>query len=346
MTRKALLFVATGALLLVAASSTVPWAVDVPTVVTAPFSAGDPLLMTGPPEGGGATMGSIDIYQLGVGGQVVLELGSTAIDGPGADLVVYENPFYVIGQGTAAWIECVTVEVSSDASHWARFPTRYDGPVGPFKNGALFLGNETRHYRGFAGVMPAAADPAVGIDPFDLVAGGGDAFDLVDLANDPAVLAGDVDLEAVRYVRLTDVEGGVTQDDAGSPVWDCGDAFAASADVDAVAVLNSTVDIAGTAGRPRVELSLQEFGGQQFVILELGDTDGLWTIQAGITASGDGFPVDFYTELLPLFVLLGVDSESAVLAAGPVPPDLQPVLLKVAVEDFTGQKAGDALYLP
>ena len=60
-----------------------PYVEQVTSVVPGVQPAGDPVLMFGPPVGGGALAGSTDTYTLGQGGQVVVELGARAADGPG-----------------------------------------------------------------------------------------------------------------------------------------------------------------------------------------------------------------------------------------------------------------------
>lgn len=347
-TRKITVLLAAAALAVAAGlGSAIPYASEVTSVTPGPFAAGDTLAMIGAPTGAGLFDGTFDVYQLGVGGRVVLKLGQIMGDGPGTDLVVYENPFYVQGEFGTAWVECATVAVSSDGVTFARFPTSYSGPPGPFQVGGLFLGSLVTRYRGFAGVNPVSAHPASGgVDPKDIPFGGGDCFDLADLADHPDVLSGAVDLFSIRYVELVDVEAGVATDDAGVKVWDCGNPMFACADIDAVAAINTLVDAAGLNGRPWLDLRLEEHFGMSFIILELGDPQGLWTIVPGITASAFGFSVDFYANLLQYFVLLSVDDQSATLAAGPVPPDLMPIELRIGVVDPTGLRAGDALHLP
>ena len=318
-----------------------PYASDVITVVTAPSASGDPLQMTGPPEGEGLYVGSDDVYQLGGGGQVVLELGAAAADKPGTDLIIYENPFLILsGTDSETWVEAVTVEVSSNSFDWAAFPTSFAGTPGPY---GLFQGVPRHWYRGFAGVSPFAAAPLMGVDPADVVAGGGDVFDLADLRDDPLVIAELVDLEEIKYVRLTDVAAGVAMDTAGNIVWDCGSPTFAGADIDAVFVTNSG-DIS-TVGRPWVELSMEEFPNGTYMVLEMGDPDGLWDIIPAITASSNGQAGSFYN-LIKFFTILELDDHHVRMAAGPVIPQLPPTQFRVGVTDGTGQKSGDAVYVP
>ena len=63
---------------------------------------GLPHIVLGPPHGAGAGMGSLDVLSLGRGGDIVLELGLLLVDGPGVDLLVFENPFGTFGR-RGAW---------------------------------------------------------------------------------------------------------------------------------------------------------------------------------------------------------------------------------------------------
>jgi hypothetical protein len=107
-------------------------------------------------------------------------------------------------------------------------------------------------YTGLAGVRPVLTTLPFGPAPLDVVHAGGDAFDLVDLANDPQVLAGAVDLSQVRYVRLTDIDTGTVLDDFGTAIWDR-HRYPASADDAVIGVNNNsngTGPVAGGFRRP------------------------------------------------------------------------------------------------
>src|SRR5262249_7712430 len=53
-----------------------------------------PGVVLGPPYGGGRTTGSTDTLSLGTGGSIELGFGNLVVyDGPGPDLIVFENPF-------------------------------------------------------------------------------------------------------------------------------------------------------------------------------------------------------------------------------------------------------------
>jgi hypothetical protein len=153
-----------------------------------------PDIVLGAPEGKGDGAGSLDVVSLGEFGTVVLGFDGPIVDGPGPDFVVYENPF-------VGWIETGEVAVSSDGENWHSFDCDPEDP--------------DQNYVGCAGVNPVFANSDNVIDPFDLEATGGDAFDLADLGIDEAV-----------YIRITD--SGLNDNNGA----------AGGFDLDAIAVLN------------------------------------------------------------------------------------------------------------
>jgi hypothetical protein len=163
-----------------------------------------PDVVLGPPQGGGTGAGSTDVCSLGCGGSIVVELGVRAVDGPGPDLIVFENAFETGAGGVFA--EPGEVSVSADGVEWRTFECVLDGEP------AL---------AGCAGVTPVLANPDNGLDPTDPAVAGGDAFDLAD-----------VGLPAARFVRILDRTG----DYYGSTPW-C-TAPKGGFDLDAVSVVN------------------------------------------------------------------------------------------------------------
>lgn len=124
-----------------------------------------PGVVLGPPSGGGDTAGSTDVVSLGRAGVIELEFTDfLAIDGPGVDLLVFENGF-------RGFLEKGEVAVSEDGVEWRDFVC--DG--------------------GCAGLHPVYANPANGISATDPAVAGGDGFDLAD-----------VGLTRVRFVRVSD----------------------------------------------------------------------------------------------------------------------------------------------
>ncbi len=132
-----------------------------------------PGIVLGGPEGAGEGAGSLDVVSLGEGGEIILAFDDiVAIDGEGADLVVFENPF-------GGWIETGHVAVSEDGEEFHEWPCDPEAAEESFP--------------GCAGVGPVYADSSNGLDPTDPEVAGGDAFDLADLG-----------LGSARYVRLRD----------------------------------------------------------------------------------------------------------------------------------------------
>jgi hypothetical protein len=142
-----------------------------------------PEIVLGPP--GGTT----DVASLGCEGTIVLEFEAPGIiDGPGPDLIVFENAF------SEDFPEPGEVSVSEDGQTWSVFAC------------------EPISLEGCAGVHPTLALPNNEIDPTDPELAGGDAFDLAELG-----------LARVNFVRVHDRSrehwdalGGLTYCDPGN----------------------------------------------------------------------------------------------------------------------------------
>lgn len=131
-----------------------------------------PGVVLGPPSGGGDSQGSLDVLSLGKSGLIELEFTDlVAVDGPGVDLLVFENGF-------TGFLETGAVAVSDDGATWHEFPCA-----------AALDGGST----GCAGVQPVFANPAQGVSGTDPAVAGGDGFDLAA-----------VGLARARFVRVTD----------------------------------------------------------------------------------------------------------------------------------------------
>jgi hypothetical protein len=155
---------------------------------------GLPGVVLGPPDGGKATQGALDVVSLGQGGTITVALGCPVGDDDGADLYVYENPFVVAG-GPRVFADPAEVAVSIDGDVWVTF--RCDPPVSAV---AADDGLD-----GCAGMTPVVANADNGL--VGVPDGGGDAFDL-------ARLEERVDGE-VRFVRVTDRGSGGAEPNAG-----------------------------------------------------------------------------------------------------------------------------------
>lgn len=133
---------------------------------------GFPGVVLGHPEGGGET-GSLDVLSLGREGEIVLEFTDIGlVDGPGVDLIVFENPF-------VGWAETGVVAVSDDGVSWAEWPCAAE--------------NAEVDHPGCAGVERVWTTSDNGIDATDPTVAGGDPFDLADLG-----------VTSARFVRIRD----------------------------------------------------------------------------------------------------------------------------------------------
>ncbi len=148
------------------------------------------------------------VVSLGDGGSIVLSFGEDMVidNVAGPDIGVYENGMFQnwpAGAGhTGYFFELGFVEVSSDGVNFARFPTKT-------ANTAAIVGMDMLRpldYFGFAGNSLGAVSAN---------------YDLDDLAGDPLVADGTVDLDRIRYVKVVDAVGdGSTTDSLGNPVYD------------------------------------------------------------------------------------------------------------------------------
>jgi hypothetical protein len=164
-----------------------------------------PGIVLGPPRGGGMLQGSLDVVSLGHGGEIVLQFDPpVACDGPGPDLLVFENAFHIGSESGPVFAELAFVAVSQDGIHFYEFPW------------------DPQTWQGLAGKSPVLSNPENGIDPTDPSRAGGDAFDLQDLG-----------LPWIRFVRITDA--GDTVPDPGNRLPGGG---MAGFDLDAVAAVH------------------------------------------------------------------------------------------------------------
>jgi hypothetical protein len=132
-----------------------------------------PDVVLGPPRGGGAGQGSLDVLSLGREGSIVLALDDgLLVDGPGVDLLVFENAFF-------GFPETAFVAVSDDGVLWHEWPCEPE--------------NADAGYPHCAGVHPVLANPSEGISATDPAVAGGDGFDLAELG-----------VSRARLVRIRD----------------------------------------------------------------------------------------------------------------------------------------------
>lgn len=161
---------------------------------------GDPSRAVNGVRGGGPIQGSLDVYSLELAGpRTHLTLaweGRVLRDGPGADLVVFENAFRT-ADDSAYFMDPTVVSVSRDGVTFVDLPHAYVG-ADPTR-----YSTDPDDWEGFAGRGPVLLhDETNPVDPFDAIAAGGDAFDLATLPED----GGEADAirrDGARYVRLT-----------------------------------------------------------------------------------------------------------------------------------------------
>lgn len=162
-----------------ATSDESPWAERV-----VEFSAGEgagynaelfPEVVLGAPVPGGVSRGSLDVLSLGVGGLIVLDFGVVVPDGPGPDIVVFENAFVPQNAPETVFAEYGRVSFSQDGETWVEAPCAPPNDI------------ET-----CAGWRPV---PEFDVDaPLIPQTCGGDQFDLKSLG-----------LSGARFVRIVDV---------------------------------------------------------------------------------------------------------------------------------------------
>ncbi len=150
-------------------------------------------------------------------GSITLGFGNkTIFDGPGPDFAVFENGFN-FGGPTSLLAELAYVEVSSDGTDFARFASISTNTAATQISGA-FQGYDMTNVFNLAGKHAS---------------NWGTPFDLSQLASDPLVTAGLLDLSAIRLVRLVDVVGsgslvnasnseipGIAKDSLSNPILD------------------------------------------------------------------------------------------------------------------------------
>lgn len=300
----------------------------------------------GGPRGAGFNSGSLDVTTLGVGGEITLGFDVTIADGPGVDLTVFENGFEA---GVGVFAEVAWVEVSTDGVHFARFPSHYSGPAGGLPSTAPY-----GTYSGLPGGSPVLANVVSNpISPFDPVVSGGDALDLADLAGDPLVTNGLVDLAEIHFVRLVDIPHGTGTDSQGHVIWDDSGA-SGSADYDAVAVIQHAGTITPT--QPVVDLFVDASG---YLNLSLEDPDGFADLDRttfhasfdhrvlSVPSRHPSFDAELDYGRLRLLLPVSTPTPNGVLlrSAAPIVGSGRTGILSVSIRDRAGQFSADQIVL-
>jgi hypothetical protein len=166
----------------------------------------NPSLALGPPTGDkldGVSLGDVnDLTSSFPPGQIIIEFSepNNIISNKGGyDFAVFENGFVALVTysltGSVAgemFAELAYVEVSTDGVNFARFPSVSLTPthVGPM--GTVEVSN----------IYNLAGKHSNGVENCT-----GTPFDLSDLYDDPMVLAGQVNLDSIKYIRIVDIPG-------------------------------------------------------------------------------------------------------------------------------------------
>jgi len=154
------------------------------------------------------SLGDLDASQIANGdapGHLTVTFPTGIANGSGADFAVFENGFVFPGNPNL-FAELAYVEVSTNGSDFARFPSTSTNTTFAGAFGQSFAGFDATNIYNLAGKH---AD------------GFGTPFDLDDLLDHPSVLAGDVNLANIQYVKLVDIPGnGDFLDSQGNPILD------------------------------------------------------------------------------------------------------------------------------
>jgi hypothetical protein len=155
----------------------------------------------------------IDAWQTDPGhtdgpGEITLAFEFPVVNGSGADFAVFENGFE---RNAAAvlllFAELGFVEVSTDGTHFARFPSTFGAAAAPV---GAYGPIDTTYVHNFAGKHLNAYGDSWGTP-----------FDLQHLEEDQNVKDGLVDLSEINYIRIVDIPGsGDFLDTDGGPIFD------------------------------------------------------------------------------------------------------------------------------
>lgn len=184
-------------------------------------------------ESGNATT---NVTTLGDGGSITLTFPFPIYDGPGADFAVFENAF------ESTFLEVAFVDVSSDGTHFVRFPSHCLA-VDALDTYGEETPSETSAYGGLAGAA---------------VQGYGTPFDLKVLAG-----ANGLDINRITHIRIVDIIGdGGTVDTYGNPIYDPYPTYiedfpinSSGFDLTGVGILNPRIDITLNTAAPLPVLS-------------------------------------------------------------------------------------------
>jgi len=166
-----------------------------------------------------------DIANGVVQGSITLAFNGCIADGPGYDFAVFGNSFTLDGTNLV-FSKLAYVEVSSNGVDYVQFPSVDTNPQ-PSSPAELEMETDPdNNNASFTGWPYAVFDPTL---IYNLAGkyqnsngySWGTPFDLNQLANNPLVLSGTVDLNNIRYVRLVEIPGsGAFKDTLNDPIYD------------------------------------------------------------------------------------------------------------------------------
>lgn len=193
-------------------------------------------------------------------GAITVEMDNPLADLPGADFVVFENTLISGGlSGVAGQVaaDLGYVEVSSNGADFARFPSRSLTPAAVSTWWTIDATN----------VFNLAGKHANGYGD-----SWGTPFDLSQLAGEPLVIGGTVNLNNITYVRVVDIPGNGKYLDSHSPPSPIYDPWLTSGsgglDLEAVGGISVPVDFANW-------LAMKEISSGSTVWLDDTDGDGI-----------------------------------------------------------------------
>ena len=179
---------------------------------------------------------AFDIVSLGRSGHITLAFPDGISDGDGFDFAVFENAI------DDTFLELAWVEVSSDGSHFVRFPNfsltpNAVGPFDPVSTWAIY-GYGGKYRQGYGTPFDLAELRSV----HDEIMAGTDGFSSEYKSTFNAAYS-TLDFSNIQYVRIVDIVGdGADYDSVGNPIYDPYETFdSVGFDLDAVGVIHEAV---------------------------------------------------------------------------------------------------------
>ena len=207
---------------------------------------------------GPALGSSTDIVCLGRGGDITLTFAQPIRDGDGADFCVFENSF------SDTFLELAWVEVSSDGQHFVRFPN-FSFTVAPSQviSANAIHGLASRYKQG-QGMPFDLKQIRLAYEALDADTALSGSYKAHLSANFPYL-----DLGSIRYIRLVDVVGdGSAQDADGYPIYDPYPTIgSAGFDLDAIGVLNRLESVGTEQSIAFVEIEHQQLRDGSVVLV-------------------------------------------------------------------------------